>query len=95
MNTEHDDGEKIGLIEISPHLDRMVSFKEKRDGKEIRQWYFIEDIIIDNLKSLYPGIIFYDITAFRMALAITTPAIRTTAIQNSDRFSNIEIIPFN
>jgi len=67
LNTEHDDKEKIGLIEIPPHLDRLVSFNHKlEDGRIIKEWYFIEDIIIDNLNMLYPGINYYDITAFRI-----------------------------
>lgn len=66
LNAPYDEKEKIGLVEIPPHLDRMVSFSDKTGDETVRQWFFIEDIIIDNLGSLYPGIEFYDITAFRI-----------------------------
>jgi len=64
LNTSQEEKEKIGLIEIPPHLDRLICFES--DDSSVKQWYFIEDIIIDNLKSLYPGIEYYDITAFRI-----------------------------
>jgi polyphosphate kinase len=55
-----DGNEKIGLIEIPSQLERLISFNKKKD------WYFIEDVIITNMKYLYPDIDYYDITAFRI-----------------------------
>jgi polyphosphate kinase len=67
LKTTQDENEKIGLIEIPPHLNRLVNFTEYAgEFINIKHWFFIEDIIIDNLHNLYPGIEYYDITAFRI-----------------------------
>ena len=54
--------ERIGLIEVTPQLERLIKFGNKESSK----WYFIEDIIISNLDQLYPGMTYSDITAFRI-----------------------------
>jgi polyphosphate kinase len=54
-----DGTERMGLIEIPTHLDRIVKI-----GKH--GWYFIEDIILANITDLYPGSTCSDITIFRV-----------------------------
>jgi polyphosphate kinase len=54
-----DGNERIGLIEIPNHLNRIIKI-----GKN--NWYFIEDMIMANIHDLYPGAECSDLTAFRV-----------------------------
>lgn len=62
LTVKFEDGDRIGLVEIPPHLERIVTFQKKRQ----ENWYFVEDIVISYLDKLYPGIEYSDVTGFRI-----------------------------
>jgi polyphosphate kinase len=54
-----DGNERVGLIEVPSHLDRIIKV-----GKHT--WCYVEDMIIANIGDLYPGAECSNITAFRV-----------------------------